>query len=246
LPTFLAYEYFIIYGDQFHYSLHIVILHAFLTDVTLSPSAQIGANSVVGSVTSIAGHCKVLNSVIGQGCKIGKNVLINGSFIWDNVIIEDGCKVSNSLVCDGVHLRAGAVVEPGCVLSFKVHCNSIDITTSEAFLVFEKYIICFLILYSFCVGYILNCFTIQVEVGKNVVVPAHSKVSLLPQPSNEDSDEELEYADTNSGIADSPRKSADPKNLFDFYVGRLILFLWPCNLHVLLGELVSSLQHFLV
>jgi len=36
-------------------------------------------------------------------------------------------------------------------------------------------------------------------------VPAHSKVSLLPQPSNEDSDEELEYADTNSGITDSPR-----------------------------------------
>lgn len=132
------------------------------SDVTLSHSAQIGANSVVGSATSIGDHCKVVNSVIGQGCKIGKNVVINGSYIWDSVIIEDGCKVSNSLICDGVHLRAGAIVEPGCVLSFKV------------------------------------------EVGKNVTVPAHSKVSLLPQPSNEDSDEELEYADTNSGVADSP------------------------------------------
>lgn len=140
------------------------------SDVTLSPSAQIGANSVVGSATSIGDHCKVLNSVIGEGCKIGKNVLINGSFIWDNVIIEDGCKVNNSLVCDGVHLRAGAIVEPGCVLSFKV------------------------------------------EVGKNVVVPAHSKVSLLPQPSNEDSDEELEYADTNSGITDSPPFSSMRSN----------------------------------
>ncbi|XP_066328817.1 uncharacterized protein [Miscanthus floridulus] len=139
-------------------------------DVTLSSSAQIGANSVVGSATSIGDHCKILNSVIGEGCKIGKNVLINGSFIWDNVIIEDGCKVNNSLVCDGVHLRAGAIVEPGCVLSFKV------------------------------------------EVGKNVVVPAHSKVSLLPQPSNEDSDEELEYADTNSGITDSPPFSSMRSN----------------------------------
>ncbi|KAG2662455.1 hypothetical protein PVAP13_1KG538800 [Panicum virgatum] len=131
------------------------------SDVTLSHSAQIGASSVVGSATSIGDHCKVLNSVIGEGCKIGKNVLINGSYVWDNVIIEDGCKVSNSLVCDGVHLKAGAIVEPGCVLSFNV------------------------------------------EVGKNVVVPAHSKVSLLPQPSNEDSDEELEYADTNSGVTES-------------------------------------------
>jgi translation initiation factor eIF-2B subunit epsilon len=133
------------------------------SDVTLSHSAQIGANSVVGSGTRIGDHCKVLNSVIGEGCKIGKNVLINGSYIWDNVIIEDGCKVSNSLVCGGVHLKAGAIVEPGCVLSFNV------------------------------------------EVGKNVGVPAHSKVSLLPQPSNEDSDEELEYADTNSGVTESPR-----------------------------------------
>ncbi|PUZ78178.1 hypothetical protein GQ55_1G432000 [Panicum hallii var. hallii] len=140
------------------------------SDVTLSHSAQIGANSVVGSGTSIGDHCKVLNSVIGEGCKIGKNVLINGSYIWDNVIIEDGCKVSNSLVCGGVHLKAGAIVEPGCVLSFNV------------------------------------------EVGKNVGVPAHSKVSLLPQPSNEDSDEELEYADTNSGVTESPPFSSMRSN----------------------------------
>ncbi|XP_039791852.1 translation initiation factor eIF-2B subunit epsilon-like isoform X2 [Panicum virgatum] len=140
------------------------------SDVTLSHSAQIGANSVVGSATSIGDHCKILNSVIGEDCKIGKNVLINGSYIWDNVIIEDGCKVSNSLVCDGVHLKAGAIVEPGCVLSFNV------------------------------------------EVGKNVVVPAHSKVSLLPQPSNEDSDEELEYADTNSGVTESPPFSSMRSN----------------------------------
>ncbi|XP_062221600.1 uncharacterized protein LOC133920954 [Phragmites australis] len=140
------------------------------SDVKLSHSAQIGANSVVGSATSIGDHCKVSNSVIGESCKIGKNVLINGAYIWDNVVIEDGCKVSNSLVCDGVHLRAGAIVEPGSILSFKV------------------------------------------EIGKNVVVPAHSKVSLLPQPSNEDSDEELEYADTNSGVTDSPSFSSMRSN----------------------------------
>ncbi|TVU27755.1 hypothetical protein EJB05_19255 [Eragrostis curvula] len=140
------------------------------SDVILSHSAQIGANSVVGSATNIGDQCRVINSVIGEGCKIGKNVLINGSYIWDNVIIEDGCKVSHSVICDGAHLRAGAVVEPGSIVSFKV------------------------------------------EVGKNVTVPAHSKVSLLPQPSNEDSDEELEYADTNSGVTDSPTLSSTRSN----------------------------------
>lgn len=125
-----------------HYYLHILTLHVFLTDVTLSHSAQIGANSVVGSATSIGDQCNVLNSVIGVGCKIGKNVLINGSYIWDNVIIEDGCKVSNSLVCDGVHLRSGAIVQPGCVLSFKVSCYSIDITTPDFPALDKKNIIC--------------------------------------------------------------------------------------------------------
>ncbi|GJN34627.1 hypothetical protein PR202_gb23308 [Eleusine coracana subsp. coracana] len=140
------------------------------SDVILSHSAQIGANSVVGSATNIGDNCKISNSVIGEGCKIGKNVVINGSYIWDNVIIEDECKVSYSLICDGVHLRAGAVVEFGSILSFKV------------------------------------------EVGKNVTIPAHSKVSLLSQPSNEDSDEELEYADTSSGVTDSPSLSSTRSN----------------------------------
>ncbi|KAM3272502.1 hypothetical protein ACQJBY_042566 [Aegilops geniculata] len=140
------------------------------SDVTLSHSAQIGANSVIGNATSIGEQCKISNSVIGEGCSIGKNVLIHGSYIWDNVIIEDGCKVSNSLVCDDVHLRAGAIVEPGCILSFKI------------------------------------------KVGKNVVVPAYSKVSLLDKPSNEDSDEELEYADTNSGVTDSAPFSSTRSN----------------------------------
>ncbi|KAL6912281.1 hypothetical protein ACP4OV_001086 [Aristida adscensionis] len=139
------------------------------SDVTLSHSAQIGANSVIGSATIIGDHCRILNSVIGEGCRIGKNVLIEGSYLWNNVIVEDGCRVSNSLICDDVHLRAGATVEPGSILSF------------------------------------------EVEVGKNVVVPAHSKISLQSQPKNEDSDEELECADTNSG-ADSPPFSSMRSN----------------------------------
>jgi translation initiation factor eIF-2B subunit epsilon len=107
------------FGDRQEIKLHRQGIYK-ASDVTLSHSAQIGANSVVGNGTSVGENCKVSNSVIGQGCNIGKNVLIHGSYIWDNVTIEDGCKVSNSLVCDGVHLGAGAIVEPGCILSFKV------------------------------------------------------------------------------------------------------------------------------
>lgn len=44
---------------------------------------------------------------------------------------------------------------------------------------------------------------LQVVIGQQFVVPAYSKVSLLQQPTMQDSDEELEYADSNSGTLDS-------------------------------------------
>lgn len=51
---------------------------------------------------------------------------------------------------------------------------------------------------------IYSLFLLQVEVGQQITIPAYSKVSLLPQPSIQDSDEELEYADANSGVIESP------------------------------------------
>lgn len=45
--------------------------------------------------------------------------------------------------------------------------------------------------------------TSQVVIGQNFVVPPYSKVSLLQQPTRQDSDEELEYADNNSDALDS-------------------------------------------
>ncbi|KAJ3691902.1 hypothetical protein LUZ61_000005 [Rhynchospora tenuis] len=141
-------------------------------DVTLSPSVRIGAFTAIGSGTIIGENSSVSNSVIGELCTIGRNVSIDGCYIWDNVTIEDGCRLSHSIVCDGVHLHAGATLEPGVILSFKV------------------------------------------EVGQNITVPAYSKVSLLPQPPKQDSDEELEYADTNSGVIDSPSiASISPANI---------------------------------
>ncbi|XP_020570964.1 probable translation initiation factor eIF-2B subunit epsilon [Phalaenopsis equestris] len=131
-------------------------------EVVQSRSARIDAFTVLGNAATVGDDTIISNSVIGQGCTIGHNVVIEGSYIWDNVIIEDGCKLSHAVVCDGVHLRTGVVLEPGVILSFKV------------------------------------------EVGQQIVIPAYSNVSLLPQPSKQDSDEELEYADASTGIIESP------------------------------------------
>lgn len=45
-------------------------------------------------------------------------------------------------------------------------------------------------------------FIIQVVIGEDFVVPAYSKVSLFEEPTSQDSDEELEYADRTSAMAE--------------------------------------------
>lgn len=127
------------------------------SEISLSRSSQVGPFTYIGKGSSIGNNTIVLNSVVGDGCKIGSNITIDGCYIWNNVTIEDGCKLRHAILCDGVIMKSGAVLEPGVILSYKV------------------------------------------VVGQEFVVPAYSKVSLLPQPVKEDSDEELEYADNNTG-----------------------------------------------
>lgn len=57
-------------------------------------------------------------------------------------------------------------------------------------------------------------------VGRNFLVPAYSKVSLLQQPIKQDSDEELEYADNSSGITEVPCNFFDS---FILYFGAVII-----------------------
>lgn len=90
------------------------------SDIVLARSAQIGPFTLVGSGTTVGGHSKISNSVVGDGCSIGSNVSIEGCYIWNNVTIQDGCKLRHAIVCDGVVIKAGAVLEPGVILSFKV------------------------------------------------------------------------------------------------------------------------------
>lgn len=65
-------------------------------------------------------------------------------------------------------------------------------------------------IHTFCLWFsdvlsILMCFYtlyLQVVIGQKFIVPSYSKVSRLQQPTKLDSDDELEYADNSSGIAE--------------------------------------------
>ncbi|KVH99637.1 translation initiation factor eIF-2B subunit epsilon isoform X1 [Cynara cardunculus var. scolymus] len=112
---------------------------------------------------------------IGKGSTIGNNTVISNS------VVGDGCKIGSNVSVDGCYIWHNVTIEDGCKLRHSILCDGV-IMKSGAIL--EP-------------GVVLS---FKVVVGQEFVVPAYSKVSLLPQPVKQDSDEELEYADSNSGI----------------------------------------------
>ncbi|OZJ02026.1 hypothetical protein BZG36_05388, partial [Bifiguratus adelaidae] len=70
-------------------------------DVVLARSTYTGPQTQLGNGTAIGDNTIVTNSVIGRRCFIGKNVVIEGAYIWDDVVINDGCRISHSLLANG-------------------------------------------------------------------------------------------------------------------------------------------------
>jgi len=88
--------------------------------VQVAYSAKLSNNSVVGTATSIDEGAVVERSIIGRNCKIGKNVKIRESIIWNNVVINDGCVLDRCLVADGCIIKKDSKVHQGSILSLGV------------------------------------------------------------------------------------------------------------------------------
>ncbi|GKV07540.1 hypothetical protein SLEP1_g19300 [Rubroshorea leprosula] len=116
-------------------------------------------------------------SVIGYGTKIGNDTKISNS------VIGEGCSIGSNVSIEGSYIWNNVVIEDGCELKHAIVCDGV-IMKSGAIL--EP-------------GVVLS---FKVVIGQKFVVPAYSKVSLFPQPTKQDSDEELEYADSSSGAAE--------------------------------------------
>ena len=76
--------------------------------------------SVVGSDTSIGDRSTVSASTIGRRCKIGKNVTIEGAYIWDDVTIEDDSFIRQTIVASRTSIGKRCKIEPGALVSFGV------------------------------------------------------------------------------------------------------------------------------
>ncbi|CAJ1960974.1 unnamed protein product [Sphenostylis stenocarpa] len=121
-------------------------------------------------------------TVIGSGTKIGNNTKISNS------VIGEGCKIGSNVIIEGCYIWDNISIEDGCKLQHAIVCDGVIIKSGA---VLEP-------------GVILS---FKVVVGPEFIVPPYSKVSLLQQPIEEDSDEELEYADSTSVMGSQVDKS---------------------------------------
>ncbi|KAF5739513.1 translation initiation factor eIF-2B subunit epsilon-like isoform X4 [Tripterygium wilfordii] len=117
-------------------------------------------------------------TVIGKGTRIGNDVKIANS------VVGNGCKIGSNVVIEGSYIWDNVIIEDHCELRHAIVCSGVTMRSGA---VLEP-------------GVVLS---FKVIIGQKFVVPAYSKVSLLQQPIEEDSDEELEYAENSSGTVDS-------------------------------------------
>ncbi|KAK4184459.1 putative translation initiation factor eIF-2B subunit epsilon [Podospora australis] len=95
----------------------------FETGVKVERGAKV-SHSAVGAKTMIKTGSSVTSSVLGRRCRIGQNVTIKDSYIFDDAIIEDGAYINHSILAGSVVIGANTQVPEGSLLSYNVHIDS--------------------------------------------------------------------------------------------------------------------------
>lgn len=125
------------------------------------------------------------STVLGEGTSVEENCVISNSVIGRNCVIGSNVIIEGSYVWNNVTIYdnvfiKSAVICDGCVVKAGARVEP---------------------------GAVLS---FNVVIGPNFSVPSYSKISLIAQPTEEDSsDEELEYVETASGTTESPQKIID-------------------------------------
>ena len=85
--------------------------------VAVARSSQVGAGSVLGSGTSI-GFCSVVkNSILGRRCRVGNNVNITDSYVWDGASIGNDVKILKAIIANDAVVGDGATISEGAMVS---------------------------------------------------------------------------------------------------------------------------------
>lgn len=88
--------------------------------VKLASTSTVKSRCVVGEETSVGEKSIVGDSVLGRRCQIGKDVIIESSYIWDDVVVGDGSSIRQAIVAGGVEIGRNCEIERGALIPFGV------------------------------------------------------------------------------------------------------------------------------
>jgi translation initiation factor eIF-2B subunit epsilon len=100
--------------------------------VVLARSCKIKRRTVIGRDTSVGDGSVISNSVLGRRCQIGKNVSIDGAYVWDDVIIGDDSVVTRAIIANESAIGRRCTIEPGSLVSFKVRISDDTILSKHS------------------------------------------------------------------------------------------------------------------
>lgn len=85
--------------------------------VQLSHSCTIGANTLIGSSSTVSHDATVAATVLGQRVSIGQGTIVTNSYIWNGTKIGPGCIIERSIVGSNVQIKEGSHVSEGCLVA---------------------------------------------------------------------------------------------------------------------------------
>jgi translation initiation factor eIF-2B subunit epsilon len=88
--------------------------------VILARDCVIGPKTVIGKGSSIGGETVITNSIIGRHCQIGRNVRIDGAYLWDHASVGDGSTITKSVIANEAAIGRKCTVEAGALISYGV------------------------------------------------------------------------------------------------------------------------------
>jgi lipopolysaccharide/colanic/teichoic acid biosynthesis glycosyltransferase/NDP-sugar pyrophosphorylase family protein len=87
---------------------------------------------IVGNDSIIEEGCQIIGpTVIGNRCKINKNVLVRESIIWDETLLSESTIVENSIITGGKHNPQPHSYRHAIVLSDKVNISDLELLNRD-------------------------------------------------------------------------------------------------------------------
>lgn len=138
-------------------------------------------------IYKVAGVVQSRSATIGGTTLLGEGTRIGDCCNITDSVIGQGCTIGANVLVQGCYIWNNVTIQDNASLKYAIVCDGAVVKEGA---VLEP-------------GVILS---FNVVIGQNFTVPSYSKISLITQPTEEASDEELEYAEAGGGVTESPEK----------------------------------------